>query len=325
MNTSSYQRSARTNAVARAMASLSLLALLLVFSPAARADPPVALSGHFTLPVKPIGLSPPAATAPQHEGVAVRTSAPLAPPASPIRVTQTVRGLYDAIPEKLPSHWSAEERVSPGARSITLRHDGGGEALFNRSYDEGSKTLSLGMAYVDWKSYPNGIHDGAVPRWIEAPVPLVEGKGVPTVVYVTLRQMKQMGIPYGGLKVIDAHNVKNSDSYLNIPDMAKRGLSTEEAVRETSTYKYMETIAMQSGHKVVGVSYEIREYNGERPNRNPVESHAAWQGKWLALRALKLDLQPVAQADTVAPAKGPAVGARPPPGSQALGVSAAAP
>jgi hypothetical protein len=240
---------------------------------------------------------------------------------STARVTQPVRGLYEAIPTvALPRGWTGHEsrwvyrpeaggervyrrlRARRGERphviEAELRHGATGtEAWFSRNYEPETRTLTLDQAYLDsehWRRFYSGRPDRPVPSWIDSRVPLVKGKGVPTVVYMTLRQMKQFGIRYGGLAKIEIEKINNAESDIDVHELKERGLSLEQAVKETGTYRYVETIATQSGHKIVGMSYRLARANEQRRSHEIelVERGAPWQGRWRRLGKLSVTLGP---------------------------------
>jgi hypothetical protein len=98
---------------------------------------------------------------------------------------------------------------------------------------------------------------------IDGVVPLVPGKGIPTQTFITLHQMKREGVQYGSLKKISVPNIENLQTLLELrndlmirswmemnPTVPIPAALIEDAFLETHTGKYLETIALQSGHRI---------------------------------------------------------------------------
>lgn len=81
--------------------------------------------------------------------------------------------------------------------------------------------------------------------------------GTPTQTYLTLRQMKALGIKYGGLTKVKMSTIQNIQSIIQMHVMktAEPRMSLHERVRRTASVSYADTTLMQSGHRIVDVKY----------------------------------------------------------------------
>ena len=123
-------------------------------------------------------------------------------------------------------------------------------------WDGGSGELALDSAFTN-----PGIEE--VPQ---APVLVRKGdrQGAPAPVYFTLQQMRAAKIPYGapagagGVRTVRLHQIQNMDSVAHLEWLRRRypNAALKDLVPDTAIYKYGETIANQSGYRVVGVEVD---------------------------------------------------------------------
>ncbi len=105
-------------------------------------------------------------------------------------------------------------------------------------------------------------------RWIEdVKVPLVEGKGIPTSTYVTIRQMKILGIPEGALRKLKLSTVQNSEIMRDIYFIMQRNNLLE--LIEASPYllnepgiQYAVTMIKQAGYDISDVKLVANDFTG---------------------------------------------------------------
>ncbi len=116
-----------------------------------------------------------------------------------------------------------------------------------RAYDPATRTLELRSAFLD------GLPNKIVPATGKAMTP----KGTPTQTYLTLRQMKALGVEYGGLKKIKMSTIQNIQSVIELHVMKKTQskMSLNEMIRRTHSVTYADTTLTQSGHRIVDVKY----------------------------------------------------------------------
>jgi hypothetical protein len=78
--------------------------------------------------------------------------------------------------------------------------------------------------------------------------------GTPTSVFITMRQMKALGVGYGQLKKVKMSTIQNIPSIIQLQRLIQtEGLSLDQAVRRTHSIEYAESTFVQSGHRIAGV------------------------------------------------------------------------
>lgn len=175
-------------------------------------------------------------------------------PAAPARVVDPVPGLYDSVhaeADVAPPGWAFHDipRSRPdGHLDFRTNVVGPGEqqGSLRRVYDPGTQTLTMSHAFLD-----------ELPGWIQAGVPLRPDRGTPTVTYLTLRQMKLAGIPFGGLKTVKMSHIQNLRSILQLDQLVRQGIPFDEAVAQTHSVAYASTSIQQSGHVITGARIDL--------------------------------------------------------------------
>ena len=164
----------------------------------------------------------------------------------PERVTEPKPGLFaDVDPSVDPIGWRVvdtpvEKRDGTRRMRTEVVVDGkSGEII--RAYDPGTKTFVMESAFLD-----------DLPRWVDVGTPLVAGKGIPTVTYLTLRQMKLLGVEYGGISKVKMSSIQNLEAIIQLHVMRTKGEDPNAAVLKTHSVQYADTSVVQSGHRVVG-------------------------------------------------------------------------
>ncbi|MCU0435829.1 MAG: hypothetical protein MUC87_20385 [Bacteroidia bacterium] len=119
---------------------------------------------------------------------------------------------------------------------------------FTRSFESGK--LSIEGSSLDMTG------KGEVPNKVyESPQLSSDSNFTPTVVWVTLMQMQQLGINPGSLSTISLSNIMNIESVFQYSWLKKKNVANANELMQTSRqYIYAETIAIQSGHTVNNVS-----------------------------------------------------------------------
>lgn len=190
-------------------------------------------------------------------GAVVDLAATPAPPTGAAgRVNEPVSGLYQSVGEHLgeqPPGWQLTDQTPATlSQSVTgyrtdVTDPQGRTGHVIRNYDSQSRSLSMQSAFFD----------DQMERWINVGVPLVRGKGTPAVTYLTLRQLHQAGVGYGGLKTVKMSMVQNVDTVLHVEQLRRQGLEFEAAVAKTHSVRYAETLITQSGHRIVGLRVDL--------------------------------------------------------------------
>ncbi len=173
------------------------------------------------------------------------------------RVNEPVKGLYEGVdPKAKVTEWSfsdSKPRPDPDphyAGYITVKtnvtgpnKDGSGVATgwIERAYNPSTKTLLMKNAFLeDLNSWVN--HGGPS---------LKAGKGTPTVTYLSIRQMKLLGIDYAGLTTVKMTTIQNVRAVIELAALMKQGMSADEAIVKTHSYAYGSTTVIQSGLTIV--------------------------------------------------------------------------
>lgn len=155
------------------------------------------------------------------------------------------RSIESAAAAGAPKDGTPKEGPGSGAIATIVEGPGGTSGFFERAYDAASATVELRYAFRE-----------DLPAWIpDVPVPLVEGKGMPTVTYVTLRTMKQLGIEGGKARAFVLRCIHEVESLVHLDWLVRRypDAPLGELAKQTHSYRYAETSIMQSGHRIVTV------------------------------------------------------------------------
>lgn len=187
-------------------------------------------------------------------------------------VNKPIPGLYDSIPTAAliettslrivtregpeSNRFSTEiySNLSSMERQVLL-------ATVSRSFFEDSSTIKLNHSVL--KSVVD--LSPRAPKFIQLPgvISLVDGKGVPTNLFITLMQMKMANIQYGSLRSLST-NITNLQAKLEILHQSSvwnwlqknKSATTipaeliEGALPSTQSGRYIETLLTQSGHQI---------------------------------------------------------------------------
>lgn len=221
--------------------------------PVRQVGEPDALTGARTIEISPKDQSP--------FRITERVSKPLTPeaktaPGGKPRVDKPVEGLYEGVdPKHKITEWEfRDSRPEPDpdypgfirveTEIIGPSKDGQGMAQgwMERSYNPATKTLLMKNAFLEGLS--NKIeHPGTTM--------LGPGKGTPLVTYLTMRQMKILGIDYAGLTTVKMTTIQNVKAVIELAHLMKQGLTADQAIVKTHSYQYGSTSIMQSGQTIV--------------------------------------------------------------------------
>jgi hypothetical protein len=176
------------------------------------------------------------------------------------RVREPVPGLYDFIDPKHPIRdWSlvdsnlrddvefprTDDALARETTVYTPAITSLDRQLVQRAYDPETNTLSLEQAFLD-----------KLPKWIKTLGPGIDPiGGIPTHTYLTLRQMKDMDVPYGSLQRVEMKNVLNVRAVIEFNAMLQEGIDPDTAALRTYNSSYAEGPVIQSGHRVVAAKW----------------------------------------------------------------------
>jgi hypothetical protein len=180
-------------------------------------------------------------------------------------VKQRVQGLMEAIDIATPpTGWRFDDGKGPetdrsGKRVLRTKVYGpnGAEGYFERAYDPHDKVLELRMAFLKMngrdKALPNKIgKQGDAPE-------MIPGEGTPTLQYITLYQMRKLGVPMvsaapqagePGVKWIHMSDIQYVETVVHLHWLRENvGGDLSDLVQYTASVKYAETTAIQSGYR----------------------------------------------------------------------------
>ena len=205
-------------------------------------------------------------------------------------VTTRVKDLAESIDTTKPPEggWKFDDgrgvyTDSDGVTKVietTVRGPNGAEGFFERAYNPVTKQLELRMAFMRMrgqkKALPSMIgKQGSAPE-------MVAGKGTPTLQYLTIYQMKLLGVPVGegaaGLRSIHMSNIQNVETIVHLHWLQQKypGMAMDQLIEFTPSLKYADTTATQTGYtrsgtpKVTGGEQSpIREIMAHQENGKP--------------------------------------------------------
>ncbi|MCB0651478.1 MAG: hypothetical protein KDC85_09410, partial [Saprospiraceae bacterium] len=161
-------------------------------------------------------------------------------------IKHRVRGLYDeiSVEDDLGGKLS-DVVIGNGILTYVAPDIGIKPGIFERSYDASQNLFTFKVGF---------IRDA--PPWLDnGQVPLVEGKGIPTQMFASLRQMKMMGIPDGSLTNSKMSMIQNARTMLevtkrmnesNLADLTQFGAE----ILEVSSVDYAVSTLKQAGYRI---------------------------------------------------------------------------
>ncbi|MGN7863221.1 peptidoglycan-binding domain-containing protein [Chryseobacterium sp. 22458] len=164
------------------------------------------------------------------------------------KVAGKVDNLYNEIdvnhkPKGFESLEDIENFDPKYGRGIVTRFDDY-EGYFYRNYDSKKKIFTFNHGFSN-----------DLPKWVEdVKVPLVEGKGIPTQAYFTLRQMKLLSIAEGEIQVVKMSQIQNLDTAAFIHKMTEgkiiRNFDSID-ILDAPSNAYMKTVMTQAGYETI--------------------------------------------------------------------------
>jgi hypothetical protein len=179
------------------------------------------------------------------------------------QVKDGVRGLYEST-DRPPDGWHLVDDengviVEPdGTRRLrtTAQGPNGAYGYFERAYNPKTKELELRMAFLKRTG-----SDKALPNMVSkqpGSPEMIDGKGTPTVQWITLHQMRKLGVPVGGegstpgIKKVHLSDIQNVETIAHLHYLRNTiGGDLSDLVAHTASVKYAETTAVQSGYRRV--------------------------------------------------------------------------
>lgn len=173
------------------------------------------------------------------------------------RVAVPKPGVYEDIDELGDlAGWTFDDtRVRESDGTIVLETHvevNGKRGFIERAYSPKTKTFEMRNAFLE-----------KLPRWINEGTPLVDGKGTPTVAYLSMRQMKLLGVDYAAVEHVKMSTIQNVKAIIQMHVLRMKGIPPEIAVLQTHSVQYAETTIVQSGHKIVAAQVSGDIWNRE--------------------------------------------------------------
>jgi hypothetical protein len=198
------------------------------------------------------------------------------------RVRTRVPGLYASIDvSRCPVGWAITNNLqteADGTRFVQTDVVGpnGATGFFERGYNTAQQRIELRNAFRRLR----GMTD-ELPEWVAGMgVPMVAGRGTPTVQYFTLYQLKLLGVPAGQvgwwrrllhrtrrragspsapgqLSSIKMSTIQNVETIVHLHWLRQRFPTTglSDLIAHTASVEYAETTAVQCGYRLVGTRY----------------------------------------------------------------------
>src|SRR5262249_22229438 len=133
---------------------------------------------------------------------------------------------------------------------------GGNRGHVTRAYDPATKKLIMEEAFLD--KIPAGD------QWVD-----VNGQRMRLQTYLTLRQMRALGVAFGSLETVKMSTIQNALAVMQLDQALKRGIPLDQAVLQTHSVQYAQRTIIPAGEKIVGARVE----GGARTPINDMLSH----------------------------------------------------
>lgn len=115
---------------------------------------------------------------------------------------------------------------------------------FYRNFDPDEKIFTFNHGF-----------SGNLPPWVrDVTIPLVQGKGIPTQVYFTLRQMKLLNIPEGDIQIVRMSQIQNLDTAAFIHNITGGKIIynfDSVDILAAPSNEYMKTVMIQAGYEII--------------------------------------------------------------------------
>jgi hypothetical protein len=128
-------------------------------------------------------------------------------------------------------------------RLTTVVQSGGDSGHVTRAYDPATRKLIMEEAFLD--KIP------ADQQWVD-----VNGQRMRLQTYLTLRQMRALGVGFGELKTVKMSTIQNALAVMQLDQALKRGVPLDQAVLDTHSVQYAQRTLIPAGEKVVGAKVE---------------------------------------------------------------------
>jgi len=166
------------------------------------------------------------------------------------RIRKPVDGLYSSVPADLKINhngWNITTEVSGSTATsrIEFRGPDGSVERGNmiRSYDPKTSKFVMEVAFLD-----------KLPSFIDVGKAMIAKKGgTPLVTFLSIHQMKIIGVIYGSIKKVKMSTIQNFETIIHLNWLKRKfpDKTFDELIMNTHSVSYAETAISQSGHKVL--------------------------------------------------------------------------
>src|SRR5262249_42667557 len=101
--------------------------------------------------------------------------------------------------------------------------------------------------------------------------------------YLTLRQMRALGVAFGSLETVKMSTIQNALAVMQLDQALKRGIPLDQAVLQTHSVQYAQRTIIPAGDKIVGARVEVgartpinamlSPYEARAPSLSPKNKH----------------------------------------------------
>jgi hypothetical protein len=127
----------------------------------------------------------------------------------------------------------------------------GAKGVFERAYDPKTGDVQMRQAFLRL-----GGAEKTVPGKVAHPGQQMLESGSPTIQYMTIYQLKKLGVPAGSptVKQITMQDIENIETIVHLHWLTTKfpGVPAEELIGRTASVKYAQTSAIQSGYEPLG-------------------------------------------------------------------------
>jgi Domain of unknown function (DUF4157) len=177
----------------------------------------------------------------------------IAAPSTGGRVRSPIQGLYQSIDTTTsPKGWKFNDSINTsdpsGMKVIKTIVTGpnGEQGVFERAFNPKTGKAELRNAFLN-----------DLPAWIDNSVPLVNGRGIPTVSYITMYQLRKLGADFGKITKLKMSTIQNIEAILQLEALRRQKIPLDEAILQTHSVEYAETSIIQSGQEISSAKVDL--------------------------------------------------------------------
>lgn len=111
--------------------------------------------------------------------------------------------------------------------------------------------------------------DEGISKWIkDVPISLVKDKGIPLTLYLDLRAMKLLEIPFGEINYFIIYNIHEWESLFDLTHMLKNNKNEKLnlLIQNTKIFQSRKNVIIQSGYTVEDIKIDVSDSIFSHPN-----------------------------------------------------------